>query len=505
MLRSRIGLGLVLACLVFSLTACGGGDDESMTPPMPDSGGGDEPTTPPTPTTQTCLDGSTVSANQACPTPTEEAVHRAIGAAQPAALDRAASALPTFGSVSQGSNVQDGITTDSVSISYIPYVDTYNGDTFHPVATIRTGDGTVLRSNDDPTRMDVELPSGRVVQVDLASDDWYATLTAHYTLEDWRIAEEETFKMYGEEFFVQQYGSYPIGDEVPYDAESRPLGDYTVWDDQLIFEPRGRLGTSVSDFDFSNGGLTAGEYLQHPRDNRAIHEVGTYDILDDSTEGPGLYTALVVHGFTDYPSATAAGDDDHLSWGSWLYYTITPSGLDVGSGAFADGVETPGSDVPITGTASYSGYTNGVAVKGDRSNVIDILDDDEYWDFTFLGQVTLQVDFATASVQGGVTNFQAWNLESGLSRLDGEVLGEDGFLKNLAIDLGDADIASGTFTGDARATSGLAGAAGKWGGQFFGTPDAGEAPPATGGTWGVTQGTGTDDWKMLGGFGAWKP
>ena len=352
-----------------------------------------------------------------------------------------------------------------------------NGDTFHPVATIRTGDGTVLRSNDDPTRMDVELPSGRVVQVDPASDDWYATLTAHYTLEDWRIAEEETFKMYGEEFFVQQYGSYPIGDEVPYDAESRPLGDYAVWDDQLIFE----------------------------RDNRAIHEVGIHDILDDSTEGPGLYTALVVHGFTDYSSATAAGDDDHLSWGSWLYYTITPAGLDVGSGAFADGVETPGSDVPITGTASYSGYTNGVAVKGDRSNVIDILDDDEYWDFTFLGQVTLQVDFAAASVQGGVTNFQAWNPESGLSRLDGEVLGEDGFLKNLTIDLGAASITSGTFTGDARATSGLAGAAGKWGGQFFGTPDAGAAPPAGGGTWGVMQGTGEDDWKMIGGFGAWKP
>ena len=78
-------------------------------------------------------------------------------------------------------------------------------------------------------------------------------------------------------------------------------------------------------------------------------------------------------------------------------------------------------------------------------------------------------------------------------------------MKDLTIDLGAASITSGTFTGDARATAGLAGAAGKWGGQFFGTPDAGEAPPAAGGTWGVTQGTGEDDWKMIGGFGAWKP
>ena len=225
MLRSRIGLGLVLACLVFSLTACGGGDDESMTPPMPDSGGGDEPTTPPTPTTQTCLDGSTVSANQTCPTPTDEDVSRAFGAAQVVGLDRAASALPTFGSVSQGSNVQDGMTTDSVSIAYIPH-----GDTFHPIATIRTGDGTVLKSHEDPTRLDVELPSGQIIQVDPASD-WEADLAQHYTPEDWRIAEEEVFKelvdQYGEAegrtMFIQQYGSYPIGDDVPYTRESRPV------------------------------------------------------------------------------------------------------------------------------------------------------------------------------------------------------------------------------------------------------------------------------------------
>ena len=176
MLRSRIGLGLVLACLVFSLTACGGGDDESMTPPMP--------------TTQTCLDGSTVSANQTCPTPTDEDVSRALGAVLPVESDRAASALPMFGSVTQGSNVRNGMTTDSVSIAYIPH-----DDTFYPVATIRTGDGTVLRSNDDPTQVDVELPSGRIVHVDSTSDDWWADVAErYYTPEDWRIAEEEVFK-----------------------------------------------------------------------------------------------------------------------------------------------------------------------------------------------------------------------------------------------------------------------------------------------------------------------
>ena len=95
------------------------------------------------------------------------------------------------------------------------------------------------------------------------------------------------------------------------------------------------------------------------------------------------------------------------------------------------------------------------------------------------------------------------NFQQELFNTPGEV--EHDFLQSLVIDLGTASIVSGTFTGDARATGGLAGAVGKWGGQFFGTPDTGEAPPAAGGTWGVTQGTGANDWKMLGGFGTWKP
>ena len=430
MLRSRIGLGLVLACLVFSLTACGGGDDESMTPPMPDSGGGDKPTTPPTPTTQTCLDGSTVSANQACPTPTEEDLVRAAGVAQLIAFDRAAGALPTFGSVSQGSNVQDGITTDSVNISYIPH-----DDTFHPIATIRTGDGTVLRSNDDPTLIDVVLRSGELIHVAPGSGG---------------DLDMTTHSFHG-----------------------------------------------IDELDFNVGDA----YLQHPRENRTIHTVAASDILDDSVKGPHYYTDMIVYGLTDYPSAKADGDDDYVSWGSWLYYTITPSALDYSLGAFADGVETSAGDIPVSGTASYSGFTSGTAIKG-GTPTRDNLDDDAYWDsryFEFLGQVNLQADFATASVRGQVNNFRQEQVSD--FRYVDEV--EHDFLKNLTIDLGAASIVSGTFTGDARATSGLAGAAGKWGGQFFGTPDhAGDAPPAAGGTWGVTQGTGADDWKILGGFGA---
>ena len=420
MQRSCIGLGLVLICLVSLLTACGGGGDDevesTMTPPP-------SPVDPP-PLTQTCLDGSTIPVDQACPTtPSEDS--------DSVALDRAANAVPIFGSVSQGSNVRDGITTDSVSIAYIRH-----GNIFHPIVTIQTGDGVEMVSSDDPTRIDVVLRSGELIHVDPESD-WEAAF-------DW----------------------------VDHTMPGMVVPDLAVF--------------AISD-----------AYLQHPREGRVIYGVYAEDVLDDSIEGTaGSWTRMGVFGLTDYPSAIAAGNDDHLSWGVWSYFTTTLSAADsedspdsalseLALGVFADGVETPIGNIPVGGTASYSGYTYGSAAGGVEG-------------FQFLGQVNLQADFAAASVRGHVNDFQQI-----LYGEPGEV--EHGFLRNLTIDLEDASIASGTFTGDARAT-GLAGAVGKWGGQFFGTPDStGEAPPAVGGTWGVTQGTGADDWKMLGGFGSWKP
>ena len=114
-------------------------------------------------------------------------------------------------------------------------------------------------------------------------------------------------------------------------------------------------------------------------------------------------------------------------------------------GAFADGIETPTSDIPVSGTASYFGFTSGTAIKGGVPTRDD-LDEDAFSEskyFDFLGQVNLQADFATASVRGQVNNFQQEWVDEG----------EHDFLKNLTIDLGAASIVFGTFTGDARATS----------------------------------------------------
>ena len=150
-----------------------------------------------------------------------------------------------------------------------------------------------------------------------------------------------------------------------------------------------------------------------------------------------------------------------------------------------------------------------MALKGAPPNRgdIDALDN---LSFEFVAEARLTADFAAASISGTVENFRAIFVQDPSPALVDEALGDDGFLNGLRVNLGSADIRSGGndarhsfFEGDVSA-AGHAGASGKWGGQFFGTPDAGEAPPAVGGTWGITEGDGANDWKMLGGFGAWE-
>ena len=339
-----------------------------------------------------------------------------------------------------------------------------------------------LLSNTNPRNVDVQLPAGRIVQLTVDGADQgdvpHDEIERLFTLADWKAAEVEHYRSlvaeYGEaearEQFVTEYGAYPIPDAVPYDSGSRPffVSTYEQW-----VSPPARP--------------------QHPK-GRAVNEVALDDVLDDSVRAPKHYTAVSVFALTDYPAAFAAGADDFLTWGLWGYFTITPTDLDVSYGAFADGEETAASEIPLAGTASYAGLTQAQAIRGGRPSRGN-LDDDAYWDdrVAFLrGDVNLQASFASGTVTGNVRALQGADEPAA------------DFPSNVTIDLGTAPIEAGTFEGDARATSGLPGAVGKWGGQFFGTPAAGEAPPAAGGTWGVTQGTGDNDWKMVGGFGSWR-
>ena len=314
-----------------------------------------------------------------------------ILAAAPEAVHRAAGASPRFGSVSQGSNARDGITTDRVSIAYVPDI-----AGLHPVVTIHTGDGAVLRTNTNPRSVDVELPAGRIVQMTVDGDQGSVPIDEverQFTRADWKVAEEEEYRRlvieFGEalarETFVNWYGAYPIPDSAPYDSASRPFyySSYEQWVSPPV------VG------------------LQHPK-GRALNEVYADDVLDNSVRGPGQYTGVSVTALTDYPAADAAGADDYLTWGSWIYYTVTPTELDFGSGAFADGAETAATEVPVAGTASYAGLIQAVAIRGgtpSRGN----LDDDAYWNdrVAFLrGDVNLRANFESSTVTGTIAGIR---------------------------------------------------------------------------------------------------
>ena len=458
---------LATASLALALSGCGGGGTRPMADGgsmMPDDGAESMPET---------IDRSLGVGR----TETNPLEIRPAGLVHDAAL-----ASPRAGSVTQGSAVLQGVTSDTVHLKFVPF----EGGV-HPIASIDTGDGRTLTSNGDPTRVEVHLPSGEIRHVD--PDNWEppAGVTSYF-------------------YFAQEV--YDPEHEYHYSQEL---------EDRWGEEGGGTSCAGATDCDALDQHLeqiSLKGYLDHPDDVREIQLIHLIDSLgggsfgeneDGTTRVIGNPSGMSVSGFTDYDS----DETEYLAWGIWSHYRFTDTDIEWTVGAFADGVETAFVDVPNLGTASYSGYSSGQALRGappSRDN-IDTGDDSI---FEFVAEARLTADFAAASISGTVDNFRAIFVQDPSPALVDEALGDEGFLNGLQIKLGSADISSGGndakqsfFEGDVSA-SGHAGASGKWGGQFFGTPDAGEAPAAVGGTWGITEGDDADDWKMLGGFGAWK-
>ena len=455
--------------LAVALSGCGGGGGGSSIPAttmMPGDGG----------TTMMPGDGGTGPSDRSTGVGRLE-ILASEGLSPTAQIHAAALASPVPGSVTQGSVVLQGVTTDTVNVSFTPY-----DDGVHPIASISiAGEGT-LTSNDDPMRMEVHLPSGEIVYIDPANE--MAPEGALYFL-------QEVYSLAGENFFSQEF-------EERYGLDG---GGY------------GCSGESdCTEMERRSEEISLENYLDHPVGGQSIQHVhilnplggGSFaDNEDGSLRVIGNPSGITVTGFTDYQS----GESNYLAWGNWSYYKFTPSDLELTYGAFADGgVETAFADVPIVGTASYSGYSNGIAAKGASPSRDDL---ESFLSFDFIGEVSLVADFGTASTTGSVDNFQAIYVDNPSTALINEALGNDGFLNGLEILLGSADIRSSgsnpehSFFEGAASVVGDDDVAGRWGGQFFGTSGAGEPPPAVGGTWGVTEGEGADDWKMLGGFGAW--
>ena len=445
------------ASLTVALSGCGGGGSTVMSPMTPATDDGTGPSD-----RSTGVGRLEIRPEEISPT---------------AQIHAAALASPVPGSVTQGSAVLQGVTTDTVNVSFTPY-----DDGVHPIASISiAGEGT-LTSNDDPMRMEVHLPSGEIVYIDPAKE---------------RLPEEavyfpqEVYSLAEHIFFSQEFKERWGLDGGGYSCTGGP--DCTEMSEML------------EEISLEN-------YLDHPVEGRSIQGVLVLNSLgggsfgeneDGSTRVIDNPSGINVIGFTDYQS----DEGDYLAWGYWLHYKFTPSDLELTYGAFADGgVETAFADVPFVGTASYSGYSNGIAAKGASPSRDDL---ESFLNFEFIGKVSLAVDFGMASITGSVDNFRAINVNDSSDTLIDEALGNVGFLNGLKILLGRAAIRSSGSDPEHSFFEGVASkvgdddVAGRWGGQFFGTSGTEEPPPAVGGTWGVTEGEGADDWKMLGGFGAW--
>ena len=407
-------------------------------------------------------------------------------------IHHATQASPRPGSVTQGSAVLQGVTADTVHLSFVPH----EGEA-HPIASIDTGDGRTLTSNEVPRRAKVELPTGEILVVD--------------DLDNLELPEGVTTYIY---YSQEVYG-----------LEEGGLLYYSPAHDEMLDQWREDGGGTSCSGESDCAALEAllaeislESVIVHPdadREVQAIHLTDLFDggsfALDGDDDAPRVIdnpSGMSVIGFTDY----AGGGDDWLAWGYWAHYRFTPSDLEFAFGAFADGVETAFADVPVTGTASYAGYSSGIANTGGVSLSRDNFEAADDSSFEFVAEISLTANFGEHSVSGTVDNFRAIYYGDPIeSELVEEALGDSGFLNDLRVGLGSANIissgsdpAESFFEGTASATTGLDNATGKWGGQFFGTPDAGEAPPAVGGTWGISEGDGADDWKMLGGYGAWK-
>ena len=417
---------------LLTLAACGGGGGGGSTSTMPPGNGGGGQTIP---TRAAALTNSVTAANVV------------------AALAKAAEALPSAGSVTQSSNVDDrNITTDQVHItaqygSGTPSFSVRNGTAW----SIGTSDGNPRRISDvTPPYQGVELRK--------------------------RIADGT--------LYVNAYTDIEAPKQVT--TGGTPVDVMT----------RDRMA-------FASGGFTLGRGLSTP--GTLNGQQGTFTC---SSTGCGIQftggvqigsgqenTVGAVSGLTFVPAGSGTTqsmeDADYLSGGFWMIVPDDASSVsDYQFGAFADGSDpfVQSNLRTVTGVATYDGDATGVysGTAGGSTNI-------GYFD----ADVRLTANFGDANglgtISGSMTNFE----------VDGERTDDN-------LSLGTARIGSqnsGFFTGDMSGVDDEGSLRGNWGGQFFGNDEPDGKPGSVGGTFGGTytytdsaQGTAT----FVGAFGAQK-
>ncbi len=396
------GIAVVASIAVF-LAGCGGGGSSG-------TGSMTEDMTPPTAGSET--DFASLSPTNA-------------GYAATAA-SRAADARPRSGSVTQSSNVNNGITADRVSV------------------TASHGTSRNSYSISNGSLWSISTSDGNPVAID-ASDPWD-----------------------GQELHKRTNGGTLYVDVLS-DIEA-PQRTTTAGTPQTV---------TASDRISHSGNVSFGDVLRGNGRGSLDGVPGTFSCAGscdwdiDGTYNPATNissgTVNSISGVTFTPDSGivhTGPDTDYLAGGVWLFVPDNATSADdVVLGAFADGNDPfrQSNLLALQGTARYVGGAVGVytyASEGEAGA--------GYWN----GDVTLEADF------GG---------RSDLGSIGGSVTGieSDGELVSGSLSLGRASIGSsnsGFFEGLLSGNVNGLGFTGRWGGQFFGNSEADGKPGSVGGT-----------------------
>ena len=360
------------------------------------------------------------------------------------AASRAADARPRSGSITQSSNVSNGITVDRVSV-------TAQHGTSRNSYSIRNGSSWSISTSD-----------GNPITLD-ASDPWD-----------------------GQELYKRTNGGTLYVDVLS-DIEA-PQRTTTAGTPQAV---------TSNDRISHSGNVSFGDVLRGNGRGSLDGVPGTFSCAGSCDwDIDGVYnpatnissgTVNSISGVTFTPDSGMAHtgpDTDYLAGGVWLFVPDNATSADdVVLGAFADGNDPfrQSNLVALQGTARYVGGAAGVYT--DRS---------ENWAGYWAGNVTLDADFGgrsdLGSINGSVTGIETdGELVSGSLRLDQANIGSSN---------------SGFFEGQLNGTVNGIGFTGRWGGQFFGNSEADGKPGSVGGT---AAGRSADhSVSFVGAFGAFK-
>ncbi len=360
------------------------------------------------------------------------------------AASRAADARPRSGSITQSSNVNNGITVDRVSVTAQHGASRNN-------YSIRNGSSWSINTSDgNPVTIFANAP----------------------------FDGQELYKrINGGILYVDVYSDI----EAPQRTATAGTPQAVTANDRISHSG------NVSFRDFLNGNGhgslngVSGTFSCPASCNWDID--GMFD--PQSNVSSGTFTSVSGVTFTpDQGDTQTVNDDDYLAGGVWLFVPDdATSADDVVIGAFGDGNDPFDQNnlMAVQGSADYVGLATGVYADKSENEV-------GYWG----GNVTLTADFGgrsdLGSISGTITGIEA-----------------DGESQSGSVSLDRADIGfsnSGFFEGQLSGAVNGGGLTGRWGGQFFGNSETDGKPGSIGGTLG---GRSQDrSLSFVGVFGAYK-